>query len=127
MLKFYTDVRGDSSFQVRVMAMVQGPLEVKPGGFLPLGMIRKGSAMVKEIVFEPNDGTKLEATSMNFEKLTMGAEFVTATSKLDGGKLIVSMSVSPQAPAGLLKGDLVVHLNHPLVKEKRIMFNGFVR
>jgi len=126
-LKFYTDVRGDSSFMVRVMAMVQGPLEVKPGGFLPLGMIRKGTSMTKEIVFEPNDGTKLEATSLTFEKLTMSEEFVTVTSKQDGGKLILSMVVSPQAPAGLLKGDLLVMLNHPLVKEKRIMFNGFVR
>ncbi len=126
-LKFYTDVRGESSFLVRVMAMVQGPLEVKPGGFLPLGLIRKGNAMVREIVFEPNDGTKLEATKLSFDKLSVREEFVTATSRQDGAKLIVSMAISPQAPLGMLKGDLVVQLNHPLVKEKRIMFNGFVR
>jgi len=126
-LKFYTDVRGESTFMVRVMAFVQGPLEVKPGGFLPLGLIRKGNALVKEIVFEPNDGTKLEATKMTFEKLSVPEEFVSVTSKQDGGKLIVSMSISAQAPTGMMKGELVVQLNHPLVKEKRIMFNGFVR
>ncbi len=126
-LKFYADIQGESSFTVRVMAMVQGPLEVKPGGFLSIGMIRKGTELKREIVFEPNDGVKLEAVSMTFEKLTMPQEFVSVTQRQDGGKLIVEMTVSPQAPPGLLRGDLVVALNHPLVKEKRIMFNGFVR
>jgi hypothetical protein len=126
-LKFYSDIQGDSSFLVRVMAFVQGPLEVKPGGFLPLGMIKKGSELKKEIVFEPNDGTTLKATKLSFEKLTMSEEFVTVTQRNDGGKLILELTVSAQAPQGLLKGDLVVELDHPLVKEKRIMFNGFVR
>ena len=126
-LKFYSDIQGESSFLVRVMAFVQGPLEVKPGGFLPLGMIKKGVELKKEVVFEPNDGLKLEATKLSFEKMTMGAEFVTVSQRQDNGKLVVEMVVSPQAPQGLLKGELVVELNHPLVKEKRIMFNGFVR
>lgn len=126
-LKFYSDIQGESSFLVRVMAFVQGPLEVKPGGFLPLGMIKKGVELKKEVVFEPNDGLKLEATKLTFEKMTMGAEFVTVSQRQDNGKLVVEMVVSPQAPQGLLKGELVVELNHPLVKEKRIMFNGFVR
>ena len=37
------------------------------------------------------------------------------------------MSVDETAPKGLVKGELVIKLNHPLVPEKRIMFNGFVR
>jgi hypothetical protein len=126
-LKFFTDVQGESSFLVRVMAFVQGPLEVKPGGFLTLGMIRKGSSLKRDVVFEPNDGTKLEATALRFEKLTVKEEFVTVTQAKDGDKLVISLQISESAPAGLLKGDLVVELNHPLVKEKRIMFNGFVR
>jgi hypothetical protein len=126
-LKFTTDVQGGASFNVRVLAFVQGPLEVKPGAFLTLGLIRKGTSLKKEIVFEPNDGKDLEAPSLKFEKLTLGSEFVTATSRKDGIKLIVELAVSDQAPTGLLKGDLVVELNHPLVKEKKIMFNGFVR
>jgi hypothetical protein len=126
-LKFYSDIQGESSFLVRVMAFVQGPFEVKPGGFLPLGRIQKGTEFRKEVVFEPNDGTKLEATKMTFEKMTMAQEFVTASQKVVDGKLVVELHVSPQAPLGLLKGELLVELNHPKVKEKRIIFNGFVR
>lgn len=126
-LKFHTDVQGGATFNVRVLAFVQGPLEVKPGAFLTLGLIRKGKEMKREIVFEPNDGFQLAAASTKFEKLTMSEEFVTATSHQDGNKLIVELMISDKAPAGLLKGDLVVALNHPIVKEKKIMFNGFVR
>lgn len=126
-MKFYTDVRGSSPFSVRVMALVQGPLEVKPGGFLPLGMIRRGKETKKEVMFEPNDGMKIEAEKLTFEKLTIGEEFVTASTRHEGNTLVVEISVAPEAPRGLLKGDLVVDLNHPLVKQKRIMFNGFVR
>jgi len=126
-LKFFTDVRGESTFNVRVLAMVQGPLEVKPGCFLVLGLVRKGTALKKEIVFEPNDGSSLEAKSFRFEKMALGSEFVTASQHKDGNKLVVELAIADNAPTGLLKGDLVVELNHPLVKEKRIMFNGFVR
>lgn len=126
-LKFYSDVNGSASFTVRVMAMVQGPLEVKPGGFLTLGLIRQGSELVREISFEPNDGIKLEATELRFEKATLASEFLSVTQRQDGDKLVVELHISDKAPKGLVKGDLVVALNHPLVKEKRIMFNGFVR
>lgn len=126
-LKFYTDIRNEMSFNLRVMAFVQGPLEVKPGGFLTLGMIPKGKALKKEIVFEPNDGTKLEMTGFHFEKTSVTGDVLKVTSSKDGEKLVVAIEVSDQAPVGLLKGDLVVELNHPLMKEKRIMFNGFVR
>jgi hypothetical protein len=106
---------------------VQGPLEVKPGGFLPLGLVRKGTGVKKEIVFEPNDGFALEATALKFEKMSMDGQFVTASQRKDGNKLVVELLISDQAPTGMLKGELVVELNHPLVKDKRIMFNGFVR
>ena len=127
LLKFFTDVRGESTFNVRVLAVVQGPLEVKPGCFLVLGLVRKGTSLKKEIVFEPNDGSSLEATSFRFEKMALGNEFVTASQHKDGNKLVVELAIADNTPTGLLKGDLVVGLNHPLVKEKRIMFNGFVR
>jgi hypothetical protein len=126
-LKFHTDVQGSATFNVRVLAFVQGPLEVKPGSFLTLGLIRKGSELKKEIAFEPNDDRELGTTELKFEKMTMAEEFVSASSRRDGKKVIVELSISDKAPAGLLRGDLVVGLDHPLVKEKRIMFNGFVR
>jgi hypothetical protein len=127
MLKFRTNVNGAATFNVRVLAFVQGPLDVKPGGFLTLGLIRKGKPIMKNIVFEPNDGVDLHATALVFEKLTLGKEFIKATQRKDGIKLIVELSIAKNAPTGLVKGELIVKLNHPLIKEKRIMFNGFVR
>ncbi|MBL9079484.1 MAG: hypothetical protein JNL08_18420 [Planctomycetes bacterium] len=126
-LKFWTDVNGGASFTIRVMAFVQGPLEVKPGGFLTLGMIKHGSALHKEIVFEPNDGTDLQLAGFRFEKLRGAEQSLKVSSTKDGNKLVLSFDVLDSAPKGLLKGDLVVELNHPLVKEKRILFNGYVR
>ena len=126
-LKFHTDVQGGATFNVRVQAFVKGPLEVKPGSFLTLGLIRKGSTLKKEIAFEPNDDFKLGTTEMKFEKMTVSEEFVSVTSRQDGNKVVVELSISDKAPTGLLKGDLLVGLNHPQMKEKRIMFNGFVR
>ena len=43
------------------------------------------------------------------------------------GGVVRDLEVADNAPKGLVKGELVVKLNHPLVAEKRIMFNGFVR
>ena len=72
-------------------------------------------------------GAALEATEMAFEKMTLKPGFVSATQRKDGDKLIVDLTVADDAPKGLVKGELVIKLNHPLVTEKRIMFNGFVR
>ena len=110
-----------------MLAFVQGPLEVKPGGFLTLGLIRKGKSITKSVVFEPNDGFDLHAESLEFEKMTLHKDFITATQRKDGNNLIVELSIADNAPTGLVKGELVVKLNHPLIKEKRIVFNGFVR
>lgn len=126
-LRFHTDVPGNQTFTVRVMAFVQGPLEIKPGGFLPLGMIRQGNTLHKEITVEPNDGADLALTGFRFEKLQAADQYLKVSSKRDGLKLVVDFEVTDKAPQGLLKGELVIELNHPLVKEKRIMFNGFVR
>ncbi len=126
-LKFRTNLNGSASFNVRVLAFVQGPLDVKPGGFLTLGLIRKGKTITKNILFEPNDGFDLKATDLVFEKTSLAKEFITATQRKDGDKLIIELSVANNAPTGLVKGELVVKLNHPLIKEKRIVFNGFVR
>ena len=126
-MKFRTNLNGAASFNVRVLAFVQGPLEVKPGGFLTLGLIRKGNASSKRSTFEPNDGIDLHATSLEFEKASLAKEFLSAKQFKDGSKLIVELSVAANAPKGLVKGELVVKLNHPIITEKRIIFNGFVR
>lgn len=126
-LKFYTDVPGSASFQIRVQAFVKGPLEIKPGSFLILGMIRQGTAKSEKVVFEPNDGTDLQVAKITFEKLTVPAEFVTAKTSKDGKNLVVELEIAKGCPAGLLRGDMVVELNHPAIKMKRILFNGYVR
>jgi len=126
-LKFYTDMKDNASFTVRVIAFVKGPLEVKPGGFVTLGMVRRGAKKTEKITFEPNDGTNLEAKSIRFEQLSVPPQFVSATPTKDGNKLIVEIEIAADVPTGLLRGDMVVELNHPSMKEKRIMFNGFVR
>lgn len=126
-LKFYTDLRGESSFLVRVVAFVQGPLEVKPGGFLPLGRVAKGTKAIRDVVFQPNDGTKLEVVKFRFEKLSVDEGFVAATQTKDGDNLVVHLEIKDSTPVGMLRGELVVELNHPVVKEKRILFNGWVR
>jgi hypothetical protein len=126
-LKFYTDVQGGQSFTVRVSAAIQGPLEVKPGTFLALGMIRRGKVHTERIVFEPNDGTDLDAVDMRLEKLTIDPKYVVVRKSKDGKKLVVEFDVVADAPTGLLRGDLVVDLNHPAIKSKTILFNGFVR
>lgn len=126
-LKFRTNLNGAATFNVRVLAFVQGPLEVKPGGFLTLGLIRKGQQVTKSIVFEPNDGIDLKATDLVFEKTSLAKDYIKATQRKDGDKLIVDLSIAENAPTGLVRGELVVKLNHPLIKEKRIVFNGFVR
>lgn len=127
MLKFRTNMKNGAAFSVRVLAFVQGPLDVKPGGFLTLGLIRKGKPVKKSITFTPNDGTDLQATELSFEKMTLKPEFVSVTQRKDGDKLVVELTVADNAPKGLVKGELVVKLNHPLITEKRVMFNGFVR
>lgn len=126
-LRFHSDLAGNPTFQVRVSAFVKGPLEVKPGSFLSIGMIRKGNGKKEKVVFESNDGIELKATSIRFEKLTVDPALVVAHQSKDGNNLVVELEISEQVPSGLLRGDMVVELNHPVIKEKRILFNGFVR
>jgi hypothetical protein len=126
-LKFYSDLKGSPTFMVRCLATVKGPLEVKPGSFITLGLVRKGKTKVEKVTFEPNDGVNLDAKNLRFEKLSLDGKYVAAKSTKEGNNLVVEIEVSPEAPAGLVRGDLVVELNHPVVHEKRILFNGFVR
>jgi hypothetical protein len=44
-----------------------------------------------------------------------------------GKDLVIELEVAKDVPTGLLKGSMVVKLNHPAVSERKIMFNGFVR
>jgi hypothetical protein len=128
LLKFHTDLDGGAAtFSLRVVALVQGPVAVEPGGFLPLGLVRKGKGVTKEVVFAPTDGFDLQVTSLSFEKLSVPAELVTASWRKAGAGLVVELQVAEAAPAGMLKGELVVGLNHPQASSHRVVWNGFVR
>lgn len=126
-LKFYTDMKGESSFMVRVQALVTGPLDIKPGSYIGFGMIKRGAVRTEKVTFEPNDGSDLQATDIKFEGSTVDARFLTAKQSKDGKKLIIELEVAKDVPVGLLRGVLVVGLNHPAVKERKVTFNGYVR
>jgi len=126
-LKFYTDLEGQASFQVHISAAITGPLEVKPSTFLSLGLIRKGQKRTEKITFEPNDGTDLDAAEIRFERITLDPKFVVAHKTKEGKKLIIELEITADAPPGLVRGDMVVDLNHPAIKQKKILFNGFIR
>ena len=126
-LKFHTDARGNASFLVRISAMIKGPLDVKPGTFLTLGMIRKGKSKVSKVTLVPNDGTDLKADDIKFERLSVDPKFLIARQVKDGKNLVIELEVTADAPRGLLRGDMVLELNHPAIKRKKILFNGYVR
>jgi hypothetical protein len=126
LLRFHTNLASAKSFTVVVHAKVESPIEVIPG-FVSFGAIHPGTKEVRDVRFQPNDGTDLEAVSIRLEKLNLPAEFVATRSHKDGAALVVEVEVADNAPKGLVRGDLVVELNHPGVGPQRILFNGFVR
>ena len=89
--------------------------------------IKRGSARSEKVTFEPNDGSDLQVTNIQFEGATVDAKYLTAKHSKDGKKLIVELEVAKDVPLGLLRGVMVVNLNHPAVKERKITFNGYVR
>jgi hypothetical protein len=121
-----TDVEG-KAISLRVMAWVEGPLNIRPGSFVPLGVIRQTEGATKEIEFEPTDDYDLKLESYALKNLSIPEEFIKVTSRKDGKILKVELTVAPQAPRRLLRGDLEIQLNHPAAKRQEIQFNGFVR
>lgn len=125
-ITFDTDVQ-NRKVQLRVMAWVQGPLEVRPGGFVPFGLIRQGEGMTKEIEFEPTDDFDLQIESVKLSNLTIDENLVQVSTSKTGKVCKLSITISPDAPRRLVRGDVRVELNHPAAKVQEIQFNGFVR
>lgn len=126
-LKLKTDVQGKQDLELRVHATVEGPLTMDPGGFLSLGLVRKGKGTKKTLTITPNDDFELAVTEMEIANLSVDPKFVTLSSRKDGEKVMVDLEVSKDAPSGLVRGDVVIKLNHPASPERKILFNGFVR
>jgi hypothetical protein len=112
--------------KVKVKATVRNLIEMEPGIFV-LGVVRKGKGSTARVVLTATDGRNLEATALRLEKLTLAEKYVTLRSDEDGSKLVVGLQVAADARAGLIRGDVVVELDHPLAKVQRVLFNGFVR
>jgi hypothetical protein len=125
-VNFRTNVQS-RSVTLRVMAWVEGPLEVRPGGFVPFGLIRHGEGASKEVEFEPTDDFDLQIEKVEFSNLTIDASLITAKISKEGKVCKLTLEVSADAPRRLVRGDVVVHLNHPAAKLQELQFNGFVR
>ena len=74
-LKVQTNLRdaksvAGKSVDVRVIAVVEGPLTVKPGTFLPLGRVRAKTGKTTSVEFVPNNDFDLQFAEVKLEKVT---------------------------------------------------------
>lgn len=125
-LQFKTNQPAAPTFQVPIHANVQALVEVKPAIFT-VGKVRKGEVTKSKVRFTAADGKQLNATALRFENLNVPETAVALQSSHEGNDLVVELEVTAAAPTGLLKGDVVVELDHPSIKQKRLPFNAFVR
>ncbi len=125
-MKFRTDIAAARVVSVPVHAKVEALVEVAPG-FVPLGTIHLGTKAIAAIRFIPHDGSDLQITALRLEKVNIADGLVTVHSHRDGDVLVIELEVDAAAPRGLVRGDVVVELNHPTLKSQRVQFNGFVR
>lgn len=125
-LKFLTDAGNEKSFNVRLNAKIGRAVEVVPT-FVSFGQIRIGTKRTESIRFTRADGKATSILAARFENLSLPERFVSASIRMDGGVAIVDVSIAEDAPRGLVRGDLVVDLDHPTVAQQRVLFNGFAR
>jgi hypothetical protein len=123
-ITFHTDVQG-KSLTLRVIALVKGPLEMTPGGFLSLGRLKVGEGGQAEVRIKPTDDFDLQIQKL---EPVEASELVTFASRKEQKDIVIEIRVAPGAPKGkIVRGVLRVHLNHPSAPLKEIQFNGFVR
>jgi hypothetical protein len=121
-----TNIEG-KQIKVRVIAFVEGPLRITPGSFIPFGLIRKGKGASKEILIEPTNDFDLACEGVEITGLSVSEEFVNVRQERVDKALKIVIEISPDAPRKLIRGDLLVKLNHPAAKKQEFQFNGFVR
>ena len=125
-LKFSTNLKEQTSVDLRVNGVVALPVSVWPG-FLTMGRIDPTAEKRMQVRFHANDGTDLEATKVTFANLSPQAAKVESKVTKDGKDVLVEVVVPIGATVGLLRGDLLVELNHPKASSFKVLFNGFVR
>ena len=125
-VQFTTDIAG-KRFPLRVNAIVQGPMEVKPGTFLQLGLVFQDKGKSDTLEFIANDGFDLDVTGFEIVESSIGEDLIGLTSKKTSTGAEVVFEIKKGAKPGLAFGSVKVNLNHPVVKSKTFTFNGFVR
>ncbi len=126
LVNFQTDLEGRKA-QLRVIAFVKGPLEIRPGTYIQFGRIKHGEGASQTVEFEPTGDFDLDVKSVEFKNLTLPESDISYETAKDGKILKLTFKISADAPKRLVRGDITVHLNHPAVPEKHLQFSGFVR
>ena len=80
-----------------------------------------------EILIEATNDFALEFVEVTLSGLTVAEEFVTVEQEKQGKALKLTIKISPDTPRQMIRGDLVVKLNHPAAEVQEFQFNGFVR
>lgn len=126
-IKFKTDWK-DKEVQLNVIATITGPVDIKPGTFLSFGKIRKGKGAERKITITPNGDFKIDVTKIEFVDLTLDQKYITATAKHVGKDLVITVNILPEAKgAFLVRGKMILYLNHPAIETKKFNFNGILR
>jgi len=126
-IKFKTDWE-NREVHLNVIATITGPVDIRPGTFISFGKIRKGEGAERQITIIPNGDFKVEVSKIEFIDLTLDKKYLSASSKQQGKELVVTVKIAKEAKgAFLVRGKMVLHLNHPAIKTKKFNFNGILR
>ena len=112
-----------------MIAFVEGPLTLAPGGFLAMGRIAVDTSVSKTVTIAAAQGYDLQVEGLEGKELSFDEKFLKLSSvKNDAGAIEVTVEISAGIPAGtVVRGEVVINLNHPAARTQTILFNGFVR
>lgn len=126
-IKYKTDWK-DREVHLNVIATITGPVDIRPGTFISFGKIRKGVGAERKITITPNGDFKLEVSKVEFIDVTLDKKYLSAVYQQVGKDLVVTVRIAKEAKGTfLVRGKMVLHLNHPAIKTKKFNFNGILR
>lgn len=126
LLEFQTNQPAEPTIHIHLQGVVKPILELKPG-FFALGKVSRTEGQKASLTIHAADGRDLQATGVHLEGLNLPEKFITARTTKSGADLVLELEVAPLAPLGLIRGGIVLDLNHPGVQKQTVLFNGFVR
>ncbi|MHC4851370.1 MAG: hypothetical protein ACYTGW_11315 [Planctomycetota bacterium] len=129
-IKFKTDL-DNQVVSLNVIANVLGPISITPGTFIPFGRIKKQQGAERKVTITPNGDFDLELEKIEFRRLKIDRKYLKVHHEKKGKNVVISLKVLPGAAPKrrmvLVRGVMVVHLNHPAMKTKNFSFNGILR